>query len=145
MFFFLDFVPLHFALKCYLPSSFSPFCSLFSFCLAVMFSICFNGSFSERGKWFRPLACMAGLQLDTAPAAQKNRLTNACFRNFSVRVFVCVLHMCMDFCVCTDQTAPIFCTLFFLFSPFNSEFPQLSSCKDKSNQCVLFLNSGSSS
>lgn len=65
-----------------------------------MFSICFDGSSSERGKWFRPLACMAGLQLDTAPAALKNKLTGACLGTFQ-RMCMCVCVPCMHFSVCT--------------------------------------------
>lgn len=68
-----------------------------------MFSICFDGSSSEEGwlgeKWFKPLACMAVLQLDTAPAALKNKLTGASSGNFQC-IWVCVVYICMHFSVC---------------------------------------------
>ena len=50
------------------------------------------------GKWFSSLACMAGLQLDTAPAAAKNKLTGACLEPFTC-VCVCVAHVHAFSCV----------------------------------------------
>ncbi len=78
---------------------------------AVMFSICFDGSSSERGKWFRPLACMAGLQLDTAPAAPKNKLFECMLVNF--------FNACICVCVCSVCTSIFFSgNLPLCFPPF---------------------------
>lgn len=70
---------------------------------AVMFSICFDGSSSVRGGGndSGPWHAWQGLQLDTAPAAPKNKLTGAC-SGTSMHACVCVRVCCAGILVCAQ-------------------------------------------
>lgn len=86
---------------------------------AVMFSICFDGSSSVRGGGGNdsgPWHAWQGLQLDTAPAAPKNKLTGAC-SGTSMHACVCVRVCCAGILVCAQVFFSYVELLLFLCTP----------------------------
>lgn len=85
---------------------------------AVMFSICFDGSSSVRGGGndSGPWHAWQGLQLDTAPAAPKNKLTGAC-SGTSMHACVCVRVCCAGILVCAQVFFSYVELLLFLCTP----------------------------